>query len=109
SDVWTMFHSYAFDFSVFEMWGALLHGGRLVVVPREVSRSSEEFVDLLVEQQVTVLSQTPSAFRFLVAAAGAGDPRIERLALRTVIFGGERLEMGDLGPWAQRFGLDTPV
>ncbi|MEG8183985.1 amino acid adenylation domain-containing protein [Nocardia terpenica] len=109
SDVWTMFHSYAFDTSVFEMWGALLHGGRLVVVPREVSRSSEEFMDLLVDQRVTMLIQTPSAFGSLVAAARAGDPRIDRLALRAVIFGGERLEMGDLGPWAQRCGLDTPV
>ena len=32
-DVWTLFHSYAFDFSVWEVWGALLYGGRLVIVP----------------------------------------------------------------------------
>ncbi|WP_405617058.1 amino acid adenylation domain-containing protein [Streptomyces sp. NBC_00076] len=108
-DVWTMFHSYAFDVSVFEMWGALLHGGTLEVVPREVTRSPEEFLDLLVEHEVTVLSQTPTAFRSLVAAAGQGDPRIDRLALRAVIFAGEKLEVGDLRPWTDRLGLERPV
>ncbi|NGO07967.1 amino acid adenylation domain-containing protein [Streptomyces sp. HC44] len=108
-DVWTMFHSYAFDVSVFEMWGALFHGGTLVVVPREVTRSPEEFLDLLVERKVTVLSQTPTAFRSLVAAAGQGDPRIDRLALRAVIFAGEKLEVGDLRPWTDRLGFERPV
>ncbi|MEU0076256.1 amino acid adenylation domain-containing protein, partial [Streptomyces sp. NPDC006332] len=107
-DVWTMFHSYAFDVSVFEMWGALFHGGTLVVVPREVTRSPEDFLDLLVEHRVTVLSQTPTAFRSLVAAAGHNDPRIGQLSLRAVIFAGEKLEVGELRPWTDRLGLDTP-
>ncbi|MEV6230157.1 amino acid adenylation domain-containing protein [Saccharopolyspora shandongensis] len=109
SDVWSMFHSFAFDVSVFEMWGALLHGGTLVVVPRDVARSPEDFLDLLVEQGVTVLSQTPSAFRSLVSAAGAGDPRIDRLLLRAVIFAGEKLEMPELRPWTDRLGVDRPL
>ena len=66
-DVWTLFHSYAFDFSVWEMWGALLYGGRLVVVPYWVSRSPEAFRELLLREGVTVLNQTPSAFRQLIA------------------------------------------
>ena len=67
-DVWTLFHSYAFDFSVWEMWGALLYGGRLVVVPKVITRSPGEFLQLLVEERVTVLNQTPSAFCQLMQA-----------------------------------------
>ncbi|HEX8007253.1 MAG TPA: AMP-binding protein, partial [Trebonia sp.] len=64
-DVWTMFHSFAFDFSVWEMWGALAHGGRLVVVPHAVARDPEAFAALLAAERVTVLNQTPSAFAAL--------------------------------------------
>ncbi|MEU7763492.1 amino acid adenylation domain-containing protein, partial [Micromonospora aurantiaca (nom. illeg.)] len=105
SDVWSMAHSYGFDVSVFEMWGALAFGGRLVVVPRDVARSPGDFLDLLVDQQVTVLSQTPTAFRSVVAAAAEGDPRVRRLGLRAVIFAGERLEVAGLKPWVDRVGL----
>ncbi|MEV4016589.1 amino acid adenylation domain-containing protein [Nonomuraea angiospora] len=108
SDVWTLFHSYAFDFSVWEMWGALLYGGRLVVVPRSLVRDPGRFLDLLVEERVTVLNQTPSAFRQLVAFAAEGDPRIGRLALRVVVFGGEKLEIGELAPWIRRLGTSRP-
>ncbi|MFC8667605.1 amino acid adenylation domain-containing protein, partial [Streptomyces sp. NPDC057199] len=106
-DVWTLFHSYAFDFSVWELWGALLHGGRLVVVGQDVTRSPEDFLDLLVREQVTVLNQTPSAFRALASAARDDDPRVGELALRTVVFGGEKLEVAELRPWAERVGLAT--
>lgn len=109
ADVWPMFHSYAFDVSVWELWGALLHGGRLVIVPFDTARSPDDLMDLLVEQQVTVLNQTPSAFYRLVRAAAQGDPRVDRLALRLVIFAGERLEMPDLRPWTARRGLTAPA
>ncbi|MGW8703303.1 non-ribosomal peptide synthetase, partial [Streptomyces eurythermus] len=99
-DVWTLFHSYAFDFSVWELWGPLLHGGRLVVVPFDVSRSPAEFLQLLTKQQVTVLNQTPSAFYQLVQA-DAEQPG-QDLALRYVIFGGEALDPARLTGWYQR-------
>ncbi len=106
-DVWTLFHSYAFDFSVWELWGALLHGGRLVVVPYLVSRSPEEFYDLLCREQVTVLNQTPSAFRQLMQAEQSTGAAKE-LALRLVIFGGEALEVQSLKPWFDRRGDEHP-
>jgi len=105
-DVWTLFHSYAFDFSVWELWGALLYGGRLVVVPYLVSRSPEAFRELLIREQVTVLNQTPSAFRQLLQAELA-TPKAE-LALRYVIFGGEALELQGLRPWFERHGDARP-
>jgi amino acid adenylation domain-containing protein/non-ribosomal peptide synthase protein (TIGR01720 family) len=107
--VWTLFHSYAFDFSVWELWGPLLHGGRLVVVPHEVSRSPKEFLRLLADEQVTVLNQTPSAFYQLMAADEADPDTAARLALRHVIFGGEALDLSRLGSWYRRHRDDAPV
>ncbi|MBE7150062.1 amino acid adenylation domain-containing protein [Bacillus mycoides] len=104
-DVWTLFHSYAFDFSVWEIWGALLFGGRLIVVPYWVSRSPEAFYDLLCKEKVTVLNQTPSAFRQLIQV---DESRSENLFLRYIIFGGEALELQSLRPWFKRYGDSCP-
>ncbi len=120
-DVWTLFHSAAFDFSVWEFWGALLHGGRLVVVPYWVSRAPEAFDQLIQREAVTVLSQTPSAFRQLVqagdgrpadspghAASIRDRPATSATSLRTVVLGGEALEPSWLPPWFERHGAERP-
>ena len=99
SDIWTLFHSYAFDFSVWEIWGALLYGGRLIVVSKSVVHSPGDFYKLLCQTGVTILNQTPSAFRQLVTAQEASR---ELHQLRHVIFGGEALEVATLKPWYEQ-------
>ncbi|MEJ3719926.1 amino acid adenylation domain-containing protein [Paenibacillus polymyxa] len=107
TDVWTFFHSYAFDFSVWELWGALLYGGRLVIVPYSVSRSSELFYKLVESEQVTVLNQTPTAFKqFMLAEERMGRPG--DLSLRYIIFGGEMLRPESLLTWFKRHGDKQP-
>ncbi len=101
-DVSTLFHSYAFDFSVWELWGALLYGGRLVVVPKMVARSPRDMLELLVKERVTLLSQTPSAF-YQLMQADAQDPELSRaLCLRKIVFGGEALDLSRLEDWYRR-------
>ena len=105
ADVWTMFHSAAFDFSVWELWGALLYGGRLVIVEQAVARDPDRFLDLLADEGVTVLNQTPSAFYPLIEA----DRRSRRsLSLRYVVFGGEALDTSRLSGWYDRHRADAP-
>ena len=106
NDVWTLFHSISFDFSVWEIWGALLYGGRIVVVSYATSRSPKDFWDLLINDGVTVLNQTPSAFRQLMQFEP--ESSIDRLCLRYVIFGGEALEPRILRTWFQRHGDSKP-
>ena len=107
ADTWTLFHSYAFDFSVWEIWGALLYGGKLIIVPQALSRSPAEFLLLLEREKVTILNQTPSAFHQLITAdIDAGSP--PTLALRYVIFGGEALDHERLRPWFERRGDTHP-
>jgi amino acid adenylation domain-containing protein len=106
-DVWTLFHSIAFDFSVWEIWGALLYGGQLIVVPYWLSRSPEQFYKLLLTHKVTILNQTPSAFRQLMQVEEClrnGN----KLALRKVIFGGEALQLESLRPWFECYGDQSP-
>ncbi|WP_197081737.1 amino acid adenylation domain-containing protein, partial [Paenibacillus sp. E194] len=105
-DVWALFHSYSFDFSVWEMWGAWFYGGRLVVVPPLTSRSPENLYHLLEEHKVTVLNQTPSAFRPLAQYEESQDS--SKLSLRYINFGGETLDFQSLKPWIDRHGDRSP-
>ncbi|HEY4214130.1 MAG TPA: amino acid adenylation domain-containing protein [Steroidobacteraceae bacterium] len=105
-DVWTLFHSLAFDFSVWELWGALRYGGRVVVVPYHTARSPEAFYHLVCAEGVTVLNQTPSAFAQLIEAQEQHSEM--QHSLRVVVFGGEALELRILRPWVQRNGAEKP-
>lgn len=100
ADTWTLFHSVCFDFSVWEMYGALLFGGRLVVVPALAAKDTRVFLQLLIEQRVTILNQTPSAFYNLIREEQ--EAQSTGLCLRYIIFGGEALSPGKLVVWRQR-------
>ncbi|WP_406388039.1 amino acid adenylation domain-containing protein [Streptomyces sp. NBC_00887] len=105
-DVWVQFHSYSFDFAVWELWGALVHGGELLVPEYALTRSPVDFHRLVQERGVTVLNQTPSAFhRFVEADRHAGGPAT---ALRRIIFGGEALDPVRLRGWVDRHGTRSP-
>ncbi|WP_141660502.1 non-ribosomal peptide synthetase, partial [Burkholderia singularis] len=103
NDVWCLFHSFAFDFSVWELWGALLHGGKLVIVPNAVARDTKNFYQLIIDQRITVLNQTPSAFKSLMRYAKSTCNY-----LRYVIFGGEALEPSVLKTWYEKFDEHHP-
>ncbi|MEV4189554.1 amino acid adenylation domain-containing protein, partial [Streptosporangium canum] len=105
-DVWVQFHSYSFDFAVWELWGALAHGGELLVPEYGLTRSPVDFHRLVRERGVTVLNQTPSAFyQFIEADRHADEPVA---SLRRIIFGGEALDLGRLRGWVERHGTGSP-
>lgn len=99
-DVWSLFHSYAFDFSVWEIWGALFYGGHLVIVPHATTRDTAAFYKLLAAEKVTILNQTPTAFSQLI---NEDKKHLELLPLRYVIFGGEALNLQNLAGWWKKY------
>ncbi len=101
TDVWTMFHSPCFDFSVWEMYGALLSGGKLVVVEKHTAQNPENFRSLCLREGVTILNQTPTAFYNLLRYELREE--INELAVRYVIFGGEALKPGKLLSWQEKY------
>lgn len=98
TDVWTLFHSIAFDFSVLELWGPLLYGGHLVVVPYEVTRVPSDFYSLVCSSEVTVMNQTPSAFQQFIGAQAAGHGSHR---LRAIVLGGEALDASSIRSWGE--------
>jgi amino acid adenylation domain-containing protein len=101
-DIWTMFHSYSFDFSVWEMWGCLLTGGKLVVVPRETAKSHYDLHSLLKEEKVTVFNQTPASF-YALEKVDSENRGAQLTSIRLVIFGGEALDTSKLDVWFKRY------
>ncbi|KAF9118646.1 hypothetical protein BGX30_004442, partial [Mortierella sp. GBA39] len=104
-DTWCLFHSFSFDVSVWEIWGALHFGGKLVIVPQDVARSSDDLRQVISTQGITVLNMTPTAFMALIegdAGVGLGD------SLRYVILAGEALSPALLRPWFQTHAVDSP-
>jgi amino acid adenylation domain-containing protein len=102
SDKWSLFHSYCFDFSVWEMYGALLYGGTLVMVPKEIAQESTQFFDFLKTEGITILNQTPTSFRSL---SRINEDRLANteLSVRKVIFGGESLMPATLEAWKNAY------
>ncbi|MBE6047946.1 MAG: amino acid adenylation domain-containing protein [Clostridium sp.] len=102
NDVWTMFHSYSFDFSVWEMWGCLLTGGKLVIVPRETAKSHYDLHALLIEKKVTVFNQTPASF-YALQNVDSEKRGAQLTSIRLIIFGGEALDTAKLQLWFKRY------
>ncbi|MGW1957800.1 amino acid adenylation domain-containing protein [Streptomyces sp. NPDC001920] len=105
-DVWVQFHSFSFDFAVWELWGALAHGAELLVPEYGLTRSPVDFHRLVRERGVTVLNQTPSAFYQFAEADRLTDEPLP--ALRRIVFGGEALDLGRLRDWVERHGTGSP-
>ncbi|KZW99541.1 hypothetical protein JL49_16495 [Pseudoalteromonas luteoviolacea] len=107
-DVWTLFHSYAFDFSVWEIFGALLHGGKLVIVPKLVARSPEQIIELIAKTGVTVLNLTPTVFKMFAREVLKLSEKTSIDTVKYIIFGGEALELGSLQGWFKEFTNEQP-
>ncbi|WP_179335208.1 non-ribosomal peptide synthetase [Winogradskyella costae] len=100
NDVWCMFHSFCFDFSVWEMYGPLFFGGKLIIVPEVTAKDPFEFISMIEKEGITVLNQTPSAFINLVESTNSLDLSLN---LRYIIFGGEALFPKHLKTWYNKY------
>ncbi len=107
NDIWTLFHSFAFDFSVWETWGALLFGGKLEIVPLAIAKNTGRFRRFLVEKKITVLNQTPSAFYNLLSVDQQKQTKVK--SLRYIVLGGEKLKMERLKPWIEKYGFSPKI
>jgi amino acid adenylation domain-containing protein len=108
-DIWAQSHSLTFGFSVWEVWGALAHGGLLVIVPTALAMAPARLIEFLAREKVTVLSQTPTAFRQFGRELGADAPSWSLPDLRLIAFSGEALESHVIARWIERFGDHQPL
>ncbi len=106
-DTWVLFHEYTFDFSVWELWGALLYGGQLIVPTKSLTQDTCKFVQLCVNSQVTILNQTPAAFYLFIEESLSAAAKFP--CLRNVIFGGDKLNLSRLKPWWNCYAQDAPL
>ncbi len=100
-DVWTMFHSVAFDFSVWELYACLLYGSKLILVPETTAKDPKKFLQLLRDEKVTVLNQTPTYFYNLLDRELLNED--STLCIRYIIFGGEALKPNLIKPWKEKY------
>ncbi|MDH3973940.1 MAG: amino acid adenylation domain-containing protein [Deltaproteobacteria bacterium] len=107
NDTWTLFHSVSFDFSVWEIWGALASGATIVIVPQEITKDLRAFHHLVKQECITILNLTPAAF-FQYAKIDSINSKPEKNSLRTVILGGERLDVRRLKSWFKTHSDDSP-
>lgn len=105
-DVWSMFHTFCFDISIWEIWGAFLFGGTLVVMPYEVTRNTKQFYQIIADEKVTVLTQTASAFQMFINEDLKSKNKLDHL--RYVSFVGESLKVSILRPWVAKYGTEQP-
>jgi myxalamid-type nonribosomal peptide synthetase MxaA len=105
-DVWSLFHTYCFDVSVWEIWGALLFGAKLVMVPYEATVDPKKFYQLLAKEHVTILTQTPLAFQMVINEDSIYTQKLKQL--RYVFFAGESLKLSTLKPWVAKYGTKSP-
>lgn len=105
-DVWSLFHTFCFDISVWEIWGAFLYGGTLLVIPYEVTRDTSRFYELIAKEKVSVLTQTASAFQMFINEDARHPQRLDHL--RYVGFVGESLKVSILRPWVEKYGTEKP-
>ena len=100
-DTWTLYHSYSFDLSIWEIFGALFYGGRLVIVSRECAQDTQAFLQLIANEYITMLCQTPAACYRLVRAASAATA--SQTSVRCLFIGGDALQPQHLASWHQQY------
>ncbi|XP_055309097.1 uncharacterized protein LOC129572986, partial [Sitodiplosis mosellana] len=99
-DKFCLCHSISFDTSVWEIWGALLNGSQLLIVPHNVASFTDEFYDWICASGITVLTQTPSMFKLLIRAKNIS---LRTDLLRYVFCGGEALDVSIVRQWYRKY------